>query len=127
VGDLTDVGSYTASASPAGTFDQGGNTWEWNETITGPGVNRVVRGGMLTASASFLAASSRAGQLVTIQAGNQGFRVASLVEAPMPALGPIPAALLGGLLTSTGLLLLVTERGRRAAALSFARRVSLRR
>ena len=28
--DLTDVGSYTASASPYGTFDQGGNVWEWN-------------------------------------------------------------------------------------------------
>jgi len=33
VGDLTDVGSYTGSASPYGTFDQGGNVWEWNETF----------------------------------------------------------------------------------------------
>jgi len=30
----TDVGAYTAkpSTSPYGTFDQGGNAWEWNET-----------------------------------------------------------------------------------------------
>ena len=33
VGDLTDVGSYTGSASPYGTFDQGGNVFEWNEAI----------------------------------------------------------------------------------------------
>jgi hypothetical protein len=35
-GDIeeTDVGAYTAkpSSSPYGTFDQGGNAWEWNET-----------------------------------------------------------------------------------------------
>jgi formylglycine-generating enzyme required for sulfatase activity len=33
VGTVTDVGAYTGSASPAGTFDQGGNVWEWNEAI----------------------------------------------------------------------------------------------
>jgi sulfatase modifying factor 1 len=29
---LTDVGAYSASASPYGTFDQAGNVGEWNET-----------------------------------------------------------------------------------------------
>ena len=33
VNDLTDVGIYTGSPSPNGTFDQGGNEWEWNEEI----------------------------------------------------------------------------------------------
>src|SRR5262249_37302076 len=33
VGDLTPKGSYTGSPSPYGTFDQGGNLWEWNEAI----------------------------------------------------------------------------------------------
>ena len=33
VGDFTAKGSYTNSASPYGTFDQGGNAWEWNETL----------------------------------------------------------------------------------------------
>ena len=28
--DLTDVGSYTGSSSPWGTFDQGGNVHDWN-------------------------------------------------------------------------------------------------
>jgi len=30
---LTDVGAYTSAPSPYGTFDQGGNLWEWNEGI----------------------------------------------------------------------------------------------
>ena len=35
VGGPTDVGAYTLSASPYGTFDQGGNVSEWNETGLG--------------------------------------------------------------------------------------------
>ena len=30
---LTDVGAYTSSPSYYGTFDQGGNVWEWNEAL----------------------------------------------------------------------------------------------
>ena len=44
-----DVGAYTAkpSSSPYGTFDQGGNAWEWNETaLFWEGAQRrIVRGG----------------------------------------------------------------------------------
>lgn len=29
----TEAGAFTNSASPYGTFDQGGNVWEWNETV----------------------------------------------------------------------------------------------
>jgi formylglycine-generating enzyme required for sulfatase activity len=43
-GQLTAPGSYTGSASPSGTLDQGGNVWEWTETVTGV-ENRVLRGG----------------------------------------------------------------------------------
>src|SRR5215813_2062991 len=43
-GRLTPGGSYTGSASPYGTFDQGGNVWEWNETIIGSD-SRERRGG----------------------------------------------------------------------------------
>ncbi len=33
IGGLTDIGAYTNSDSPYGTFDQGGNVCEWNEWI----------------------------------------------------------------------------------------------
>lgn len=42
-GSLSEVGSFTGAASPYGTFDQGGNVWEWIEDIHG--VTRVLRGG----------------------------------------------------------------------------------
>ena len=48
-GGVTDVGAYTGSASPYGTFDQGGNVFEWNEQMSGS--NRGVRGGSWSNSA----------------------------------------------------------------------------
>lgn len=33
VGSSTDVGSYSGDASAYGTFDQGGNVWEWNDAV----------------------------------------------------------------------------------------------
>lgn len=44
VGHTTDVGAYAGSASPYGTFDQGGNVWEWNDTVI-DGAYRGLRGG----------------------------------------------------------------------------------
>jgi formylglycine-generating enzyme len=41
---MTDVGAYLQSGSPYGTFDQGGNVAEWNETMF-PGIFASVRGG----------------------------------------------------------------------------------
>ncbi len=31
---FTNVGAYTAAASPYGTFDQNGNVFEWNEAVS---------------------------------------------------------------------------------------------
>jgi formylglycine-generating enzyme len=42
---LTDVGTYTNSASPYGTFDQNGNVQEWNDAIVANGY-REARGGL---------------------------------------------------------------------------------
>src|SRR5262245_41348732 len=51
VGFTTDVASYPNSPSPYGTFDQGGNAFEWNETPIGP--DRGVRGGSYNPSPAF--------------------------------------------------------------------------
>ena len=56
VGNTTDVGAYTGSTSFYGTFDQGGNVWEWNENLAGSSTARRIRGG----SFSFSAISSSA-------------------------------------------------------------------
>ncbi len=75
VGDYTNVGSYTGSAGPYGTFDQGGNVAEWKETIVG--FRRGWRGGARYSDASMLAASSGGfGQSPYVSSADLGFRVA---------------------------------------------------
>jgi formylglycine-generating enzyme required for sulfatase activity len=90
--DLTDVGGYTDSASPHGTFDQGGNVHEWNETIIGG--YRGVRGGAFDVFQGSLAASERYADVPYIEYNNVGFRV-----APEPGRDLLLPAGLAGLLT----------------------------
>jgi formylglycine-generating enzyme required for sulfatase activity len=96
VGELTDVGSYTGSASPSGTFDQGGNVSEWNEAIIGS--NRDMRGGSFFSTASKTAAASRESIPPTWASFTVGFRVVSLAPS-VPAPSPV-----GLLLVAAGLL-----------------------
>ena len=76
VGDLTTSGSYTGSASPYGTFDQGGNVLEWNEAIIS-GSDRGIRGGAFDIIPVDLAASARGSDDPAIEHVGVGFRVAS--------------------------------------------------
>lgn len=78
---MTDAGAYTLSASSYGTFDQGGNLSEWNETLVS-GSKRGVRGGSWNDNSSILLASSRIGFDPTIQGLNIGFRMATIVPEP---------------------------------------------
>jgi sulfatase modifying factor 1 len=101
VGDLTIRGSYTGSASPYGTFDQGGNVVEWNETISGG--TRKARGGAFVGSPTDLAAAAGAGSASPgTENTSTGFRVAMV---PEPGTGP---------LLVTGLLALARRRERSA-------------
>jgi formylglycine-generating enzyme required for sulfatase activity len=94
VADLTSRGSYTGSASSPGTYDQGGNVSEWNESVF-PSGGRGIRGGDFAGSSGDLAASSRSSLAATTESTNVGFRV-----APEP--GGI-WQLVAGLLTVFGL------------------------
>lgn len=81
---VTDVGSYTSSASPYGTFDQGGNVAEWNEQVGWRSIQDVrgVRGGSYFGGADFLAASNPDFDSPTDGGAFIGFRAASLVPEP---------------------------------------------
>lgn len=99
VGDLSDVGSYSSSASPYGTFDQGGNVGEWSETLVGSG-SRVWRGGSYAGIQNQLAASDRHAANPNTESSTLGFRVA-VVPEPSTAL-----------LVMTGMLTLANGRRR---------------
>jgi sulfatase modifying factor 1 len=71
----TEVGEWENSASLYGTFDQGGNVWEWNEAIIS-GSYRGVRGGAFLSSDVKLHASWRADDTPTLENGRLGFRIA---------------------------------------------------
>jgi formylglycine-generating enzyme required for sulfatase activity len=84
IGGFTEVGSYTGSPSAYGTFDQGGNAVEWNESIAVVTDNdRGTRGGWNGSSAESLSAAFRTRFPATTgnSAGNLGFRVATVLAA----------------------------------------------
>jgi formylglycine-generating enzyme required for sulfatase activity len=90
VNHLTDAAAYRMSQSPYGTFDQGGNVWEWTEQLFGTD-KRWTRGGswksengLAAWEASFV--SARTEQVTT------GFRVATVA---LPEPGTVTYGLLG--------------------------------
>ncbi|MEI8373460.1 MAG: SUMF1/EgtB/PvdO family nonheme iron enzyme [Planctomycetota bacterium] len=77
---LTVVGEFENSDSPYGTFDQGGNVFEWNEAVFGTWGG--LRGGGWYNNSTELAASYRLGYYSgpTSEGSTVGFRVASVPE-----------------------------------------------
>jgi formylglycine-generating enzyme required for sulfatase activity len=102
VGDFTAVGSYTGSPSPYGTFDQGGNAWEWNEARSSS--TRGLRSGRFADGVGFLRASYRGFEGPTIERLAFGFRVASLPAPQVPSLGLASRLVMASLLVASGLL-----------------------
>ena len=75
---LTPVGAFAASPGPYGTYDMGGDVWQWNELTVGG--SRGLRGAFWLDSSDRLAASSReVGTPWGCYYGG-GFRVASVPE-----------------------------------------------
>jgi formylglycine-generating enzyme len=91
----TVVGEFQLSASAYGTFDQGGNVWEWNETAV-TSSSRGRRGGSFDFDSNLLASSFRTLEDPSEESDNIGFRVVSIPEPSAVAL--LLAALLGGFL-----------------------------
>ncbi|TWU00221.1 Formylglycine-generating sulfatase enzyme [Botrimarina colliarenosi] len=76
---FTDVGAYTAAASPYGTFDQNGNVWEWTEAVFSSS-SRGLRGGSWISSSSDLWAAFRYNNRAASEGAIVGFRVATVPE-----------------------------------------------
>jgi formylglycine-generating enzyme required for sulfatase activity len=113
VADVTNGGSYTGSASPSGTFDQGGNVFEWNEALVS-GSFRCLRGGSFWDDKYDLGAAYRSAVNPGTETWDYGFRIASLPCPFVPSLSPMGAALLGGLVFAIALGGLAVQRRRRA-------------
>lgn len=75
---LTDGGAFSASGSFYGTFDQGGNVWEWNDAVIGS--SRGLRGASWDSSGYFLQSSDGSYGTPTLEISDIGFRVASVPE-----------------------------------------------
>jgi formylglycine-generating enzyme len=80
---LTPVGSFTNSSSHYGTFDQGGDAYNWNDSIIS-GTARGLRGGAWDQTSDTLQSDDRESRSPLTISPDIGFRVAStLPPTPM--------------------------------------------
>jgi formylglycine-generating enzyme required for sulfatase activity len=82
----TDVGAYTAAVSHYGTYDQAGNTWEWNEPVDPTTKVTSRRGGSQGNAIARLAAGVIASNGINKGGAsvNQGFRLARAHRIRLP-------------------------------------------
>ena len=76
---LTPVGAFTQADSYYGTFDQGGNVWEWNDAVMDSS-SRGRRGGWWYLTEFYLQASYCSSSDPTYEGSSVGFRVVSVPE-----------------------------------------------
>ena len=82
---LTAVGAFAASPGPYGTYDMGGDVWQWTD-------QQDWRGGSWATTSTYLQSTSHGGLAATSERNGTGFRVAtaqSTVIVPPP---PQPVA-----------------------------------
>jgi len=82
---VTPVGAFAASPGPYGTYDQGGNVWQWNETPFF-GTERGVGGGSFADDVELLLATSDGSAIAPATDVTIGFRVAYVPEPGTAAL-----------------------------------------
>jgi formylglycine-generating enzyme required for sulfatase activity len=107
---LTPVGEFVLSPSHYGTYDQGGDIWEWDETVAIAGSSRRVLGGDWYRTSYYLSSSDSSYDGPSGEYDYIGFRVASSV-AVVPEPNSI-ALLMAGIV---GLLAFAWRRRRQAA------------
>jgi formylglycine-generating enzyme len=73
---LTDGGVYAGSASFYGTYDQGGNAWEWNDEVIG-GSLRGLRGGSWDFGEYLISSFRNVGLTPGFENSYLGFRIAA--------------------------------------------------
>jgi formylglycine-generating enzyme required for sulfatase activity len=96
--ELTPVGAFAASPGPYGTYDQGGDIWQWNETVVFTGESRGIRAGVWSDSSYVLASSERFSGLVEdMGSGGSGYYCFGFRVAEVPEPGSIVLVVAGGL------------------------------
>jgi formylglycine-generating enzyme required for sulfatase activity len=110
---LTGGGAFSNSGSFYGTYDQGGNVWEWNDAVSGS--SRGLRGGSWGSNSTILQSSFRDVKSPSSEDDGRGFRLASAADTSgVPEPGQIAAS--GVLLIGGGLYWLVRRRKVKVAA-----------
>jgi formylglycine-generating enzyme len=81
---LSPVGAFTNSPSAYGTYDQGGDVWQWNDTIINDGsvLKRGQRGGSFDGDILFTKYTQRGRDTPASATNGVGFRVVQLVPEP---------------------------------------------
>ena len=86
---LADVGAFSGTPGPYGTFDMNGSVWELNDGDATAGNIRELRGGGWTSFYAYLQSSYLVGNPITAQSTNVGFRLASSLDPSASELYPL--------------------------------------